>query len=613
MGWSGRVFRGVRLGLLGATLTAGPALADSLGRVELAQAGTTSGQPGANRPAPFSITQNAVGYTASNIRFSIGPSAYIIPSAEIRGTTLSREDLANLLDPGSAVPLPDRVARLAASEIVIPEMRAETTAGAVRQSAVYRDVRVLQIGAGRAASAASGGGSFDGTSAEGPSRGTFARMEISDIDLGLMVALLEPQPDAPPAELRRVYGAFSLEGLTTEGPKGARSRIARMAGRDFRAKPTREGWIATANAFAGSTDLNKASPAERGRVVAAMLDLFEAFEIGSIEATGIEFSDAGGKDAAGRIGRIAYESGARGGEFRIEALEAGGDDGRVRIASFSVGGISLAPMLASARDLAGKAEIGAAEMRRLIPIVGSVRLTGLDVSTKGNPKTREAPTQASAGLFELLADKPVEGIPTELRLNLRDLSVPIAGTKDEQAKQLLALGYNRIEASLTADLGWNEAAQELVVRELSAQGAGMGNLVLRGVVGNLSREAFSGDEALAAIAWTGATARSLDIVVRNGGLLERVLGQQAAAKKRSIDDMRREYGMAAVVAIPVMLGNSPASKALGQAVARFVAKPGTLTVQLRTRDPAGLGVADFIGAPDPTSIIEKVEINATAE
>ena len=67
------------------------------------------------------------------------------------------------------------------------------------------------------------------------------------------------------------------------------------------------------------------------------------------------------------------------------------------------------------------------------------------------------------------------------------------------------------------------------------------------------------------------TARSLDIVVRNGGLLERILSQQATAKKRSIDDLRREYGVAAVVAIPVMLGNSPAAKALGQAVARFVA------------------------------------------
>ena len=569
--------------------------------------------PSAPAAASFTLTQNAVGYTASNIRFPIGPTAYVIPSAAIRGTNLSRDELASLLDPASTLPLAERMSRLAASEIVIPEIRAETAAGAVRQSAAYRDVRVSQIGAGRAAGAASGGGSFDGTSAEGPSRGTFARMEISYIDLGLMVALLEPQPNATPAELRRVYGAFSLEGLTTEGPKSARSRIARVAGRDFRAKPTREGWIATAGAFAGSTDLNKASPADRGRVVGAMVDLFEAFEIGSVEATGIEFSDAGGKDAAGRIGRIAYESGTRGGEFRIEALEAGGDDGRVRMASFSIGGISLAPMLASARELAGKAEIGPAEMRRLIPIVGSVRLTGLEVSTKGDPKPRGAPMQVSAGLVELLADKPVEGIPTELRLNLRDLSVPIAGTKDEQAKQLLALGYNRIEASLTADLGWNEVGQELVVRELSAQGAGMGNLVMRGVIGNLSKDAFSADEALAAIAWTGATARSLDIVVRNGGLLERILSQQAAAKKRSIDDLRREYGMAAVVAIPVMLGNSPASKALGQAVARFVAKPGTLTVQLRARDPAGLGVADFIGAPDPTSLVDKIEINANSE
>ena len=562
---------------------------------------------------PFSLTQNAVGYTASNLRFAIGPTTYVVPTAEIRGTSLGKDELASLLDPNSGVTLADRIARLAASEISIPEMRAETTIAAGRQAATYRDIRVSNIGSGRIASASAASGSFEASGPEGPSRGTFARTEMSELDLGLLMAVMNGGGGGS-SEFRRAYGSFSIEGMTTEGPNGARARIARLSGRDFKAKPTAQGWIAALNALPAQTDLNKASPAERGRIVSAFADMLDSFEIGSMEATGIEFTEKGGKDAAGRISRIGYSGGASGSEFRIEGIDVGGDDGRVRVANFSIGGIALAPMLQAAREVAGKTELTASDMRRLVPIIASIRLSGIEVDTKGDAKTGEAPMKVSLGLLELLADKPVESVPTDLRLNLRNLSVPIAAAaKDDTAKQLVGLGYDKIDASLTANFGWNEPGQELVIRELSVEGVGLGSVGFRGVIGNVTRDVFNPDQALAAIAWMGATARSLDMVVQNTGLFERLLARQAAEKKRSVDDLRREYGMTAAVGIPVMLGNSAAAKALGQAVARFVAKPGRLSVEVRARDAAGLGVADFAVAADPVALLDKVEINATAE
>jgi hypothetical protein len=656
MDGSGIVFRGVRLGLLACmstlVLAPAPGRAEAEGRFLLAQAGMMSNQPRTDRPAapanpapaivaprppanivqppaglatgpaaaapavpagPFSLSQNAVGYTAANLRFSIGPTTYVVPTADIRGTSLGKDELASLLDPGSATPVADRIARLSASEIVIPEMRAETMIAAGTQAAIYRDIRLSNVGAGRIASATAASGSFEGSGPEGPSRGTFARTEMSELDIGLMMALLNGG-GAGSTEMRRIYGSFSIEGMTTEGPKGARARIARLAGRDFKAKPTAQGWIAAINSVPAKTDLNTASPDERSRIVTAFADMLDSFEIGSVEATGMEFSDKGGKDAAGRISRIGYASGPTGSEFRIEGIDVGGEDGHVRIANFSIGGISLSPMLQAGRELAGKSELTASDMRRLVPIIASIRLSGIEVDTKGDPKKREAPMKVSLGVLELLADKPVESIPTDLRLNIRNLSVPIAAAaKDETAKQLVGLGYDKIDASLTANFGWNEPGQELVIRELSTEAAGMGSIGLRGVIGNVTRDVFNPDQALAAIAWMGATARSLDIIVQNGGLFERLLARQAAEKKRSVDDLRREYGMTAAVGIPVMLGNSAAAKALGQAVARFVAKPGRLSVQARARDAGGLGVADFAAAADPISLLDKVELNATAE
>jgi hypothetical protein len=669
MGGSGRGFRGVRWALLGCVsalaLTPGvlPAAEESR-PIILAQAGMLSNQPRSERPAaappaapapaivaprppasiaqppaapapaiaapkppaavvqppvaasapaqPFGLAESPGGYTARNLAFSAGPSSYVIPSAEIRGTNLSRDELARLLDPASGTSLAQRINGLAASEVVIPELRAETAGTAGRQSAVYRDIRLSNVGSGRISSAQAASGSFDSPAPEGPTRGTFARMDVSDIDLGTVMSLLDDQPTPAPGELKRIYGAFSVEGMATEGPKGARFRVARMAGRDFRARPTRDGWTASAKALAGHTDLNEASPEERSRTVSAMVDLLEAFDIGSLEASGIEFSDAGGPDKAGRISRIAYTGGGSA-EFRIEGIDVGAEDGRVRVATFSIGGISTGAALTAARELAGKtAALTPGEIRRLVPTIGSVRLSGIEVDTKTKGTTATVPV--SLGSLELLADKPVEGIPTDLRLTLRNLSVPVAAAgEDDTAKQLAGLGYNKIEASMTAALGWNEAGQELVIRELSADGAGMGSVRIRGVVGNVPRDAFSADEAMAAIAWVGATARSIDVVVQNTGLFERLLASQAAEKKKTVDELRREYGMTAAVGIPLMLGNSAPAKALGQAVARFIAKPGRLTIEARTRDSGGLGFADFAASPDPTALLEKVEIKATAE
>ena len=686
MSGSGRVFRGLRLGLLalvcGAPVLPTTASAETDGSFVLAQAGMMSNQPRSERPAapatppagaggfgnrpappapglgiprpeaapppeapaiatprppasivqppaaavvapapalppgPFTLTQNSGGYTASNLRFAIGPTTYVVPSAEIRGTSLSQDELATLLDPNSVVTATDRIARLAASEIVIGEMRADTNVATGRQTAVYRDIRVSGIGSGRIASVVAASGSFEGSGPEGPSRGTFARTEMSDLDLGLMMALLNGAGSgSSTAEPRRIYGSFSIEGIATEGPKSARARIARLAGRDFKARPMAQGWIAAMNALPATTDLNKASPNERSRVVTALADMLDSFEIGSMEATGIEFSDTGGKDASGRISRIGYSGASSGGEFRIEGIDLGGVDGRVRIANFSLGGVSFGSALKAARELAGKtSDLTPGEIRSLVPTIGAIRLSGIEVDTKADPKSGSAPMQVALGSLELFADKPVEGIPTDLRLNVRNLSVPIAAAaKDDTAKQLVGLGYDKIETSMTAALAWNEPGQELVIRELSVEGAGMGSVRVRGVLGNVPKDAFSADEAIAAIAWVGATARSLDIAVQNTGLFERLLARQAADKKKSVDDLRREYGMAAAVGIPVMLGNSAAAKALGQAVARFVAKPGRLTIEARTRDGSGLGFADFAASPDPTALLDKIDLSATAE
>jgi hypothetical protein len=175
------------------------------------------------------------------------------------------------------------------------------------------------------------------------------------------------------------------------------------------------------------------------------------------------------------------------------------------------------------------------------------------------------------------------------------------------------MGYGKLDLSLVTAASWNEPGNELVVREVSVRGTEMGSAVLRGVLANVGRDVFNPDSAVAAVALMGATARNLHVTIENKGLFERVIVQEAKKQKKSPEDLRREYGMAAAVAVPAVLGNSSSAKAVGQAVARFVARPGRLTISATTKDPAGLGLADFVATPEPAALLDKLEITATAE
>jgi NAD(P)-dependent dehydrogenase (short-subunit alcohol dehydrogenase family) len=132
---------------------------------------------------------------------------------------------------------------------------------------------------------------------------------------------------------------------------------------------------------------------------------------------------------------------------------------------------------------------------------------------------------------------------------------------------------------------------------------------LRGTLGGITKEVFDPDGTVAMVALMGAAAKSIDLTVENAGLFDRHLQQEAGRQKKTIESLRREYGMAANLAIPLMLGSSPQAKTLGQAIARFVAKPTRLTVTARAKNPTGLGLADVIGS-DPAAILEKLDVTA---
>jgi hypothetical protein len=65
--------------------------------------------------------------------------------------------------------------------------------------------------------------------------------------------------------------------------------------------------------------------------------------------------------------------------------------------------------------------------------------------------------------------------------------------------------------------------------------------------------------------------------------------------------------------VPAMIGDSEQAQGLSQAVARFIAKPGKLTVNATPKDPSGFGIAEAVVMSEPKDILNKLNVSAKAE
>jgi hypothetical protein len=557
--------------------------------------------------------------TLDDVTLDLGFATYRMPKVEVSGSSLSRAELMGLFDKNASEPLAARVGRLSAKEIRIPELVIEQTFANQRQTTRYRNTVVTDVVKGRIASATSESGTMEMKGGKSPGSGTIGRLTMTDVDAA-EAARIYAEKAATPGAMKKLYGGFSVENLAIVPDDGPQFKIARISGKDFAARATKSSWMETLKAFASVEDLEKASSAEQARVFGAVADVFDAMEIGLVEATGIEIvpPKEKGKEA-GRIARIAYSGGGgKPADMRMERFEIATDQGRAKIDLIAFTGFSFTGTFKGLRDLEGKPakDLDMASLRQLIPTIGTIRISGIDFDMPDSDKKGPVLENIKFSVkdMEVTADQPLNGIPTNLRVGVDSFRFVIPpGVTEDGLKELAALGYKELDLSWLTAASWNAATNELQLRELSMRGANMGSTNLRATIGGVTKDVFSADNAMALVALLGATVKNADFRIENGGLVEKLLAQEAAKQKKSLDDLRKEFGMVAAVGIPAMLGNSGQAKAIGQAVARFVAKPGKLSFSAKTKDPAGLGVADLASIGEPGAILDKLELTATAE
>ncbi|GJD93063.1 hypothetical protein [Methylobacterium iners] len=551
--------------------------------------------------------------TLQDVALTLGETVLRAPRVTVSGTRLSKDDLIALLR-GSGPTAAARLARLDAASLNIPELRAENAGpGGTRQVILYRDVVAKDVRAGRIAELVGAGATITVEGGPRTGTGTYGRIQATDLDLTAL-ARLYGEPGDGKGAVQRVYGTFAIAEVAYVDEGGTAVKLARLEGKDFGGRQIPSSWTGAMQAFSG-VDLEKAPPAERARVTGLAADLFEAVSVGTLEATGLSVQETKG-DAPFDLGiaRMSYTgSGAS-----LEEVAFSGAGARTRIGRLSLTDFSLGPTIAALRKFsAAVANPSQDDLRRLTPALGTLALQDMSIDLPAEQPVKGRPPEPAAHLgvrsASMTFGPPRDGVPTASRLSLSGLTLPASTVAGVPGLGSLGLyGYRDLDLNLVADTSWDEGTRELSVREISLSGKDMGSLRLNGTVGGIGPEVFDPNAAVSGYAMLSATAKALDLTIENGGLFERFIAAQSKVLSLKPEELTQEYVTATAFGVPAILGNSAAAKAIGTAMAQFVAKPGRLSLSARPKNGNGLGVIDFSAAPTPGAVLDRLEINAKA-
>ena len=567
-----------------------------------------------------------------DVTLTFGDTAVSAAKVTVSGTRLSREDLLAIFNPDAKEPWPARLQRLDAGSLTIPDLRTERRSGPLRQVVTYRDVSARSIHAGRIAELTVAGATFsvEGVADAGPVNGSYGKVRAEEVDLAALARLYTEAGDGR-GPFQRLYAAFSVESVAFIDDRGTTVSVARLAGRDFSGRQTPARWGGVMQALNG-IDVERADPAQRAQLAGLLADLAESVSVGGLEASGLAVKEVKGPDPLSlSVGRLAYAgNGTSGGApagIALEDIAFGSREARGRLGRLSLTGFSLEPTIATLRrmakapapaaDKADKGAVDEAEWRRLTPVIGTLALSDLGLDLAQPPQAADpaaAPLHVGLRGGTVSFGPPKDGVPTASRLALSGLTMPAATVEGVPGLGSLGLyGYRDLDLDVVADTAWDEGTRELSFKELSLSGKEMGRLRLNGTLGGIGPEVFDPDAAVSGFAMLSATAKALDLTLENGGLFERFINAQAQVLSLKPDELRKEYVTASVIGVPVILGNSAAAKAIGAAMGKFVAKPGTLSISAKAKSGEGLGMVDVSTAPTPAAVLDKLDVTAKAE
>ncbi|MBV7518031.1 hypothetical protein [Ensifer sp. ENS12] len=217
--------------------------------------------------------------------------------------------------------------------------------------------------------------------------------------------------------------------------------------------------------------------------------------------------------------------------------------------------------------------------------------------------------------YELALTKLHNGIPTDVRVSYRDLSVPIpADTQEEGFATLRKLGFDKLVFSSNVELTWDEPNENLVIKDISLSGKDMGSFSFSGLMGGASKDFFSGDMTAAQVALFGLTAREATLKLEDKGIVAKGIKLYAEDNHMTEDSVRGLLVLMTSAGVQHFAATQPKLQDVASAFTQFISKPGAFTLKVKAKDEAGIGALELMGAAEnPALLLDKVDLEAASQ
>jgi hypothetical protein len=571
------------------------------------------GQPGPGKLSADRIELIDVTSDAKPTALSVGTATYQMPRIEVLGYA----GPAAFLLPGRGASLVDsmrvqlkQMVAVTAASVSVPTATASVQPadlGKAPQLAgpvviTYSGILARDIRDGRVAGLTVDKTSFALPQIPGGENIMFevGKIAVADANFGGLMAALDP-PGASADAAVQMYRQIGIGTVKmTFGPTGGMVLDA-ITVDDVGFKPAKLHFgdfmkaVETMQAMPGSQSLDQIR-----EFMNRMADFYDAVHMGKIELRGLAIATPNGDAKLAAIRLDGLDDG-RLAELAVEGLQAKSPQGPVSFDRVALNGLHIADMV----RLAGRAAAlgpGAPADNALLALrlIEGFAVARMDIPTSAGERALIETLSAGWGQFVGL-------IPTSVRIKLA-ATMPVS-KDDPRLAPVRAAGVTSVTLRDEVEASWNESTKTLAISPLVLDVDKVMSVSAVVSVLNVPRAIFSTDPAVFGANLVGVEAGPIELIVRDAGALDLVVGQLAKEKKLSIEDARKAIALPVSTLADQAVAQHAELKPLADAVVEFLQTPkATLRIKLspKGRTPVMQLAAD--GKTDPFAPLERFNI-----
>ncbi|ERI14333.1 hypothetical protein ACS5UA_01640 [Brucella sp. RRSP16] len=585
---------------------------------------------------------------ASGIDTEIGNYKISIPSVAIEDANFDSAMLKDTFG-NSGLTLPERVGRFSAKRLTAQEIKVVQTVANNEQNVVYKDVALEDINLGKVAHYTAGSTDFDFT-VEVPDEdgekvtekmtGTIGAAEGKDID-GVFLARLYTEKAGPDdKEAKPVYGPFSAKNIVMK-TKDVTFSYDEVRSNGFSARMPAVPFTETLQKLQALEKMDEPSPAETRELILQLTSLFETIGKGDVELIGMKIEPTDASKGKGGIERIAVAFDNQKMDATIKGFGFAEGPNYMKMEEASLQGFSWATSIEALKKFAALSDdqIENFPYTTMLPEFGTLRIVGIDADLPydesedvdaGEENADDADQAATEETsvpslperiqfamksYEVSLNKPYNGIPTDVRVAYEDMSLKVpAQGDDEFYQQLRKLGYDRLTMSSNFEANWDEANQNLIIKDISVSGKDMGSVSMSGLMGGFTKEFFSGDKVMTQVALLGLKAKQVNLKIQEKGIIAKGIKMYAQENNLTEDEVRSTVSLIAAAALQELAADQPQLQDVAAAFSTFLAKPNIFELAVKAKADKGIGALEMVAASqDPLTLLDKVDIEAKTE